>query len=338
MESLRKIEVITPKRGIFDVRLHELWGYRDLILLFVRRDFVAQYKQTILGPLWFIIQPVLTAIMFYVVFGKIAAIPTQDVHPFLFYFTGLTVWSYFSECFTKTSGTFIANANLFGKVYFPRLTVPISIVISGLFKFLIQLVILIILIAFFSLSGIQQISIHWTLVLFPVYILLMAFMGLGLGILFSALTTKYRDLSFLLTFGVQLLMYATPVVYPLSTITSEKLRFWITLNPLTPLVEAFRYAMLGVGSFKTITEVLFPAAVPSIIAGLRIGAGLGWLSLVGAELIVASSGMGNLIVRAQSALATDTVMVGMIAIGAIGVVIDILIRRIEKLLLRHRNA
>jgi lipopolysaccharide transport system permease protein len=251
METLRKIEVITPKRGMFDVRLHELWGYRDLILLFVRRDFVAQYKQTILGPLWFIIQPVLTAIMFYVVFGKIAAIPTQDVHPFLFYFTGLTVWSYFSECFTKTSGTFIANANLFGKVYFPRLTVPISIVISGLFKFLIQLVILIILIAFFSLSGIQQISIHWTLVLFPVYILLMAFMGLGLGILFSALTTKYRDLSFLLTFGVQLLMYATPIIYPLS-FTSGKINQILRYNPLTSILENVRYSIYGIGQFDAI--------------------------------------------------------------------------------------
>jgi lipopolysaccharide transport system permease protein len=251
METLRKIEVITPKRGMFDVRLYELWRYRDLILLFVRRDFVAQYKQTILGPLWFIIQPVLTAIMFYVVFGKIAAIPTQDVHPFLFYFTGLTVWSYFSECFTKTSGTFIANANLFGKVYFPRLTVPISIVISGLFKLLIQLVILIILIAFFSLSGIQQISIHWTLVLFPVYILLMAFMGLGLGVLFSALTTKYRDLSFLLTFGVQLLMYATPIIYPLS-FTSGKINQILRYNPLTSILENVRYSIYGIGQFDAI--------------------------------------------------------------------------------------
>ena len=236
---------------MFDVRLYELWRYRDLILLFVRRDFVAQYKQTILGPLWFIIQPVFTAIMFYVVFGKIAAIPTQDVHPFLFYFTGLTVWSYFSECFTKTSGTFIANANLFGKVYFPRLTVPISIVISGLFKLLIQLVILIILIAFFSLSGIQQISIHWTLVLFPVYILLMAFMGLGLGILFSALTTKYRDLSFLLTFGVQLLMYATPIIYPLS-FTSGKINQILRYNPLTSILENVRYSIYGIGQFDAI--------------------------------------------------------------------------------------
>lgn len=248
MESLRKIEVITPKRGIFDVRLHELWGYRDLILLFVRRDFVAQYKQTILGPLWFIIQPILTALMFYVVFGMIASIPTLGVHQFLFYFTGLTVWGYFSECFTKTSGTFSANANLFGKVYFPRLTVPISIVISGLFKLLIQLIILIVLIGLFSMSGIQQISMDWTIVLFPFYVMLMAFLGLGLGILFSALTTKYRDLSFLLTFGVQLLMYATPIIYPLS-FTNGKIHDALAYNPLTSIFENVRYSIYGIGQF-----------------------------------------------------------------------------------------
>jgi len=255
--------VITPKRGMFDVRLHELWGYRDLILLFVRRDFVAQYKQTILGPLWFIIQPVLTAIMFYVVFAKIAAIPTQHVHPFLFYFTGLTVWSYFSECFTKTSGTFVANANLFGKVYFPRLTVPISIVISGLFKLLIQLLILIFLIGIFSLSGIQHISIHWTLVLFPVYVILMAFMGLGLGILFSALTTKYRDLSFLLTFGVQLLMYATPIIYPLS-FTSGRIHDALAYNPLTSILENVRYSIYGIGQFDAF-GLLYTASFTLIV-------------------------------------------------------------------------
>jgi lipopolysaccharide transport system permease protein len=248
MESLRKIEVITPKRGIFDVRLHELWGYRDLILLFVRRDFVAQYKQTILGPLWFIIQPVLTALMFYVVFGMIASIPTLGVHQFLFYFTGLTIWGYFSECFTKTSGTFITNANLFGKVYFPRLTVPISIVISGLFKLLIQLVLLIILIGIFNLSGKQQISLDWTIILFPFYVMLMALLGLGLGILFSALTTKYRDLSFLLTFGVQLLMYATPIIYPLS-FTSGKIHEALAYNPMTSIFENVRYSIYGIGQF-----------------------------------------------------------------------------------------
>jgi lipopolysaccharide transport system permease protein len=251
METLRKIEVITPKRGMFDVRLYELWRYRDLILLFVRRDFVAQYKQTILGPLWFIIQPVLTSLMFYVVFGKIAAIPTQQVHPFLFYFTGLTVWSYFSECFTKTSNTFLANSSLFGKVYFPRLSVPISIVISGLFKLIIQLVILIALMVVFNFSGIQHISLHWTLLFFPVYILLMAMIGLGLGILFSALTTKYRDLSFLLTFGVQLLMYATPIIYPISY-TSGIMHQVLRWNPLTAIVENLRFSLYGIGAFDGI--------------------------------------------------------------------------------------
>ncbi len=268
MESLRKTEVITPKRGIFDVRLHELWGYRDLILLFVRRDFVAQYKQTILGPLWFIIQPVLTAFMFYVVFGMIASIPTQGVHQFLFYFTGLTIWGYFSECFTKTSGTFIANANLFGKVYFPRLTVPISIVISGLFKLLIQLVILIILISIFSLSGMQQISLDWTIILFPFYVLLMAFLGLGLGILFSALTTKYRDLSFLLTFGVQLLMYATPIIYPLS-FTSGRIHAALAFNPLTSILENVRYSIYGIGQFDAY-GLLYTAGFTLVVLVLGI--------------------------------------------------------------------
>jgi len=268
METLRKIEVITPKRGLFDLRLHELWGYRDLILLFVRRDFVAQYKQTILGPLWFIIQPVLTALMFYIVFGMIASIPTQGVHQFLFYFTGLTVWGYFSECFTKTSGTFIANANLFGKVYFPRLTVPISIVISGLFKLLIQLVILIILIGIFSLSGIQQISVDWTIIFFPVYVLLMAFLGLGLGILFSALTTKYRDLSFLLTFGVQLLMYATPIIYPLS-FTSGKIHNALAYNPLTSILENVRYSIYGIGHFDAF-GLLYTASFTLVVLILGV--------------------------------------------------------------------
>ncbi len=268
METLRKIEVITPKRGLFDLRLHELWGYKDLILLFVRRDFVAQYKQTILGPLWFIIQPVLTALMFYIVFGMIASIPTQGVHQFLFYFTGLTVWGYFSECFTKTSGTFIANANLFGKVYFPRLTVPISIVISGLFKLLIQLVILIILIGIFSLSGIQQISVDWTIIFFPVYVLLMAFLGLGLGILFSALTTKYRDLSFLLTFGVQLLMYATPIIYPLS-FTSGKIHNALAYNPLTSILENVRYSIYGIGQFDAF-GLLYTASFTLVVLILGV--------------------------------------------------------------------
>ena len=268
MDTLRKIEVITPKRGMFDVRLYELWRYRDLILLFVRRDFVAQYKQTILGPLWFIIQPVLTSFMFYLVFGKIASIPTQHVHPFLFYFTGLTLWSYFSECFTKTSNTFLANSSLFGKVYFPRLSVPLSIVISGLFKLMIQLVILIALMVGFHFSGNQRISLHWTLLFFPVYIVLMAMMGLGLGILFSALTTKYRDLSFLLTFGVQLLMYATPIIYPLS-FTAGIMHQVLLWNPLTAIVENLRFSLYGIGDFDGI-GLLYTTGFTGIIVFVGI--------------------------------------------------------------------
>jgi len=206
--------------------------------------------------------------MFYVVFGMIASIPTLGVHQFLFYFTGLTVWGYFSECFTKTSGTFTANANLFGKVYFPRLTVPISIVISGLFKLLIQLIILIVLIGLFSLFGLQQISMDWTIVLFPFYVMLMAFLGLGLGILFSALTTKYRDLSFLLTFGVQLLMYATPIIYPLS-FTSGKIHNALAYNPLTSIFENVRYSIYGIGQFDAF-GLLYTAGFTLVVLVLGI--------------------------------------------------------------------
>ncbi len=244
-------EIISPKRSIMFLNVRALWRYKDLILLFVHRDFVAQYKQTILGPLWFIIQPVLTALMFYVVFSRIATIPTNGVHPFLFYFTGLAVWNYFSECLTKTSSTFISNANIFGKVYFPRLTVPISIVISGLLKLFIHLLILTLLIVVFYFQGWQKIDIDWSLSLLPIYILLLALMGLGLGILFSALTTKYRDLTYLLTFGVQLLMYATPVIYPLR-FTQGFLHKAISYNPLTSVVENFRFSLFGIGSFDGI--------------------------------------------------------------------------------------
>jgi lipopolysaccharide transport system permease protein len=207
-------EVIEPKRSLLDVNLKELWRYRDLIMLFVRRDFVSVYKQTVLGPLWLFIQPLFTTITFYFVFSKIAKIPTDNVDPILFYLSGITLWNYFSDCFSKTSNTFVANAGIFGKVYFPRLATPISIVISSLIKL-----------------GL---------------IILMAIMGLGLGIIFSALTTKYRDLSFLLTFGIQLLMYATPIIYPLSY-TSGKLHKILSYNPLTPIIENFRYAFFGIG-------------------------------------------------------------------------------------------
>ena len=242
---------IKPQAHLLDINLREVWKYRDLLWMFVKRDFTAQYKQTILGPLWHFIQPLFTTIVFLVVFTNIAKISTDGVPPILFYMSGITIWNYFASCLNATSNTFVANAGIFGKVYFPRLVIPLSTVMSNIVKFGIQFLLLLCAMLWYKLSSTtfilsQPLS---TLLLIPFIILIMAGIGLGLGIIISSMTTKYRDLTVLIGFAVQLLMYATPVVYPLSTITSEKLRFWITLNPLTPLVEAFRYAMLGVGSF-----------------------------------------------------------------------------------------
>jgi lipopolysaccharide transport system permease protein len=242
---------IKPQAHLLDINLREVWKYRDLLWMFVKRDFTAQYKQTILGPLWHFIQPLFTTVVFLVVFTNIAKISTDGVPPVLFYMSGITIWNYFSSCLNATSNTFVANAGIFGKVYFPRLVIPLSTVMSNIVKFGIQFLLLIAAMLWYKLTSTsftlsQPLS---SLVLIPTIILIMAGLGLGLGIIISSMTTKYRDLTVLIGFGVQLLMYATPVAYPLSTITSEKLRFWITLNPLTPLAEAFRYAMLGVGSF-----------------------------------------------------------------------------------------
>jgi lipopolysaccharide transport system permease protein len=241
-------EVINPKRSIFDINFKEIWKYRDLIMLFVRRDFVSVYKQTILGPLWLIIQPLFTTLTFFFVFNKIAKIPTDNIDPILFYLSGITLWNYFSDCFSKTSNTFVANAGIFGKVYFPRLATPISIVISNLIKLGIQIMLFLAIMLYQIMVNDVQININSHIFILPFLILLMAVMGLGLGIIFSALTTKYRDLSFLLTFGIQLLMYATPIIYPLS-FTSGKLHSLISLNPLTPIMESFRYAFFSIGSF-----------------------------------------------------------------------------------------
>jgi lipopolysaccharide transport system permease protein len=239
--------VIQPQRGWWDLRLGELWRYKDLVLLFVRRDFVAVYKQTVLGPLWYLIQPILTTIIFTVVFGNIASLPTDGLPPFLFYMSGTVVWSYFADCLNKTSNTFVQNANLFGKVYFPRLAVPVSILISNLFTFLIQFALFLGFVAFFKLRG-TPIQPNWPwMALTPALILIMAGLGLGFGILISSLTTKYRDLRFLVGFGVQLWMYATPVIYPSSSIP-EEFQWIIAVNPMTPIVEAFRFIFLGAGT------------------------------------------------------------------------------------------
>lgn len=241
--------VIQPKAHLFDLNLKEVWKYRDLLLLFVKRDFVAQYKQTILGPLWHFIQPIFTTLMFLVVFGKIASIPTDGVPPILFYMSGITIWNYFSSCLTSTSNTFVANAGIFGKVYFPRLVIPLSTVISNLVKFGIQFLLLMAVFIFFAIKGLPvHLSISFLMI--PVLVLMMAGMGLGLGIIISSLTTKYRDLNILIGFAVQLLMYATPVAYPLSFIKDNKYASWIEWNPLTPIVEAFRYALFQQGSFS----------------------------------------------------------------------------------------
>jgi lipopolysaccharide transport system permease protein len=239
--------IIQPQRNWWDLCLGELWRYKELVLLFVRRDFVSVYKQTILGPLWYLIQPLLTTITFTVIFGNIASLPTDGLPQFLFYMSGTVVWSYFADCLNKTSNTFVQNANLFGKVYFPRLAVPVSILISNLITFLIQFALFLVFVLYFLLSGA---AIHFNglwILLSPVLILMMAGLGLGFGIIVSSLTTKYRDLRFLVTFGVQLLMYATPVIYPVSSIPA-RFQWIIQANPMTPIIEAFRYAFLGTGT------------------------------------------------------------------------------------------
>ena len=243
--------VIKPKESLLHVDLGELWRYRDLCMLFVRRNITTQYKQTILGPLWYIIQPAMTVIMYMVVFGGIAKIPTDGLPQPLFYLSGICLWQYFNDCLGKTSSTFTANAGIFGKVYFPRMVVPISTVISNLLRFAIQFGLFLVVYAIYQLFIIPgQIHTNWYALLLPLLIIMLAGLALGFGVLFSSLTTKYRDMQLLLDFFVRLWMYATPVIYPLSTITNDKLRFVMSLNPLTGIVEAFKYGFLGEGQFS----------------------------------------------------------------------------------------
>lgn len=240
---------IKPKASLFDLNLKEVWRYRDLMMLFVRRDFVAQYKQTILGPLWHVIQPILTTLMFLLVFHSIAGIDTDGIEPILFYMCGITIWNYFSTCLTATSNTFVANAGIFGKVYFPRLVLPLSIVISNIVKLGIQFGLLLCFMFWFLLfRGVPiAFGVNWLLI--PVLVVIMAGIGLGTGIIISSLTTKYRDLAVLIGFAVQLLMYATPVAYPLSYLKNKWYASFIEWNPLSPIVEGFRYAIFNKGTF-----------------------------------------------------------------------------------------
>jgi len=237
--------VITPRKKWYDLQLRDVWNYRDLIAMFVRRDFVARYKQTILGPLWFLIQPLMTSLVFTVIFGNIARLPTDGLPQMLFYMSGNVLWYYFSSCLTSTSNTFTANAHLFGKVYFPRLVMPLSVVISTLITFSIQFVFFLAFLLYFYLRGVEVGLTRWAWAL-PILILLMAGLGLGFGIIISSLTTKYRDLQNLVGFGVNLWMYATPIIFPVSSIP-EKWRWVADWNPVTPIVETSRAGFLGAG-------------------------------------------------------------------------------------------
>lgn len=242
--------IIRPQRSWWDLRLGELWRYRDLVRLFVWRDFVSAYKQTILGPVWYLIAPIASTLVFTVIFGNIAKLSTDGLPPFLFYMAGNTVWGYFYSCLMGTSNTFTANAGIFGKVYFPRLSVPVSVVISNLISFGIRFVVFVVFLVYFMIAG-ADVQPNWWILLLPVLLLIMAGMGLGLGIIVSSLTTKYRDLQQVVGFGTQLLMYASPIIYPLSTV--QGLWRWVILaNPLTPIIEIFRLAFLGTGALEPV--------------------------------------------------------------------------------------
>ena len=241
---------IKPQKHWLDIDLKSLWRYRDLYYMYVKRDFITQYKQTILGPLWYVIQPVFTTVMYMFVFGGLAGISTDGIPQPLFYMAGNVCWFYFSDCLNQTSTTFTANQSMFGKVYFPRLVVPISTVLSNLLRFGIQLCLFIALWIWFFAGGADVRVNVLVLVLVPFFVLMLAGLGLGFGILISSMTTKYRDLTVLFSFIVQLWMYATPIVYPLSMVTNEKLRMMIMLNPMTSIIEAFKYATLGEGYFS----------------------------------------------------------------------------------------
>ena len=241
--------IIKPKNRLFEVNIKEIWQYRDLFTMFVKRDIVTQYKQTVLGPTWYLIQPALTTIMYMVVFGGIAKISTDGLPQPLFYLAGIVVWQYFSDCLNKTSSTFTANQNIFGKVYFPRLIVPLSTVTSNLIRMFIQLFLFALVYVYYVYTGVH-ISPNIYILLMPLLIILLAGLSLGFGIIISSMTTKYRDLTILFTFVVQLWMYATPIIYPLSTITDERIRLAMMINPITSIVEAFKYGTMGVGTFS----------------------------------------------------------------------------------------
>ena len=267
--------VIKPRNKLFEVDLKELWRYRDLISLFIKRNIITQYKQTILGPLWFVVQPALTVIMYMIVFGGIAGIPTDGVPRPLFYLAGTCMWNYFSECLTKTTNTFVTNSNIFGKVYFPRLSMPIADVLSNLLRFVIQFGFFMIIYAIYAIIGDSGAHFNWYALLFPVLVFMLAGLALGFGILISSMTTKYRDLQVLFSFIVQLWMYATPIVYPLS---QTKSMYWsgipvhklMCLNPVTPVIETFKYGFLGCGDFVGWRWLIYSFLFMTVLLGLGV--------------------------------------------------------------------
>lgn len=274
MKDVREEEhwdlIIKPQTSLFDLKLKDMWRYRDLLAMFVKRDFVSFYKQTILGPLWFFIQPIFTTLVFTFVFGSLAGISTDGLPHTLFYLSGITAWNYFADCLNKTSTVFNDNMRLFGKVYFPRLIMPLSIVVSNLVRFGVQLILLLAMMVILGLQG-ADFQVTYAIAFFPLLVILMALLGLGLGLIITAMTTKYKDLSFMVAFGVQLLMYATTVVYPLSE-ARLKFKEWvwvIELNPMTGIIEAFRYAFLGRGEF-TPASIGYSTAVTLLIAFVGI--------------------------------------------------------------------
>ena len=256
------LTVVSAKRGLFNLNLKELWKYRDLVILFVKRDLKNVYKQTVLGPLWIVINPFLSTFVFTVIFGIIANISTDGIPQFLFYMSGNILWSFFSNCFNRASSTFLSNARIFGKVYFPRFVMPLSGIIYNSITFLVQFVMFAILVAVYALTGA---NVHPNLIVLalPILLIHIAFLGTGTGLIISSLTTKYRDLNVLVSFGLTLWMYLTPVVYPVSQIP-ESFRFIMLLNPVAPIVETFRYAFLGSGSFEWFF-LLISAAVTAVL-------------------------------------------------------------------------
>jgi len=256
-------QVIEARRGLLDINLKEIWNYRDLLFLFVKRDFASQYKQTVLGPIWHVVQPIITTAMFMLIFTKIANIPTDGVEPILFYMSGISIWNYFAACLHNTSNTFVANSGIFGKVYFPRMVLPLSSVASNIIRFLIQFGLLLILMIYFAFKGVP-IPFNFGWLLLPILLLLMAGIGLGVGIIISSLTTKYRDFGILVSFGVQLLMYATPIAYPLSFLQDKSFGWLLSWNPLTAIVECYRHILFQTPSFDygtLIYSVLFMLVV-----------------------------------------------------------------------------